>query len=354
MAVSAPVLVCPTEPVMAPTRQAKTIEVTVTDDGEITARKWSVTDRPPTSKAKPAPANRAKTVITPDKAGSYTLHFEATDDDGLTSGCDVIVIGVPTPPTVMCPESVQTKPLVKTKITAMAEDDGVMTYAWTLTGFPPGSGAVAPTPANQTVTAFTPDLAGEYMLQFAATDNDGNVATCETLVRALATEGLRVEMYWDTGLTDLDLHLLSPDATRWFSDLDCYYANCAAGFTLEWEAFGPEDNPHLDLDDTNGFGPENVNIDRPAEGTYRIGVHAFNGRRADSKVTVSIYCGAESTEPAATFGPVTLSGPRQQSLNDFWRVADVKIMAGNTCIVTSLAAGAVPNISPAFEVEITR
>ncbi|MCA9602043.1 MAG: hypothetical protein KC417_08470, partial [Myxococcales bacterium] len=101
------------------------------------------------------------------------------------------------------------------------------------------------------------------------------------------------------------------------------------------------------------FGPENINIDVPENGTYRIGVHAFNGRRADSNVTVRVYCGARSTVPDATFGPVLLHGPNRQSQNDFWRVADVTFV-GNDCTIADLAENGQPNIGKAFEAEMAR
>jgi hypothetical protein len=46
--------------------------------------------------------------------------------------------------------------------------------------------------------------------------------------------------------------------------------------TLEWGAPDtPETDPRLDLDDTEGKGPENINVRRPDAGTYRVAVHMF-------------------------------------------------------------------------------
>ena len=186
---------------------------------------------------------------------------------------------------------------------------------------------------------FTPDIAGEYVLRVTVTDDDGEIATCETTVLAVSDEGLRVEMFWNTGgSSDMDIHLARQEAMRWFSSDDCYYANCNAssGDVLEWYSAGPADNPSLDLDDTNGFGPENINIDEPRAGVYTIGVHAFSGRGG---VTVRVYCGGDRTSPRAEFGPVTI-GPRPGG-RDFWRVAEVDITGVASCTVTQLfnAAG---------------
>jgi hypothetical protein len=152
-------------------------------------------------------------------------------------------------------------------------------------------------------------------------------------VHAAAEEGLRVEMFWDIIDTDMDLHLLSPLARRWFDETtnqDCFYSNCT-GTPPNWSNQSSElDDPHLDIDDTNGFGPENINVDRPGPGIYRVGVHAFSGLSA-SKVTVRLYCGGSRLEPRVTLGPVALTEER------VWKVADVEIFADGRCDVRKLA-----------------
>src|SRR5690606_29907608 len=120
-------------------------------------------------------------------------------------------------------------------------------------------------------TVYTPDIAGDYTLRLRVQDDSGHLAECTTIVRAVATEGLRVEIFWDTNGTDMDTHLLHPNARTWNSNLDCYYGNCIGG--LSWSDPGRADDPSLDIDDVDGFGPENINIMTPAAGTYRVGVH---------------------------------------------------------------------------------
>ena len=87
--------------------------------------------------------------------------------------------------------------------------------------------------------------------------------------------------------SDMDLHFTHPFATGpdldgngepdgWF-DLthDCFSYNP----NPEWESMNPNvsDDPSLDRDDTDGAGPENVNLDMPVDGReYRIGVHYWD------------------------------------------------------------------------------
>jgi hypothetical protein len=117
---------------------------------------------------------------------------------------------------------------------------------------------------------------------------------------------------------------------------------------LDWGGPGTADDPHLDIDDTNGFGPENTNIDEPANGTYRVGVHAFSG---SGNVTVRIYCGGDRTTPIAEIGPVAIgTGARQ-----FWRVADVDITGPALCTVTELVgADGTPNITTQTDARANR
>ena len=176
-------------------------------------------------------------------------------------------------------------------------------------------------------TVYTPDIAGEYTLRLRVQDDSGHSAECTTLVRAVATEGLRVDIFWDTNGTDMDTHLLHPDARTWNSSLDCYYGNCIGG--LSWSAPGQADDPRLDIDDVDGFGPENINIMTPAAGTYRVGVHSYRG---DGRVTVRIYCGGSASTPRRTFGPTRLS---QSDL--LWRVADVTI-SPTGCVIDELGS----------------
>jgi hypothetical protein len=332
-----PVIECPTEPFMAPTRQPFTVNLPVRDDTSIARHDWEILTTPPrTTDLMLRPmSNRA--TLTPQRQGVHELLYRATDTDGLSAECLVTVIGTPTPPTLMCPETVEGRPLTNITWDMGIQDDGTSaTVRWMLADRPDGSAAtftgtarVEP-PATQSFT-FMPDLAGEFPVDITVTDDDGQTATCTTLVRAFVDEGLRIEMFWNTPRTDMDLHLLNPTATEWFNPNDCYYANCRRG--LAWPPGGTTDDPSLDIDDTDGFGPENINIEEPTPGTYRVGVHAFTG---DAGVTVRIYCGGSRTDARATFGPTRLDDRSGSDNRDFWRVADIAIDGVGRCTVTEL------------------
>ncbi|MBW2462970.1 MAG: hypothetical protein JRH11_15060 [Deltaproteobacteria bacterium] len=336
-----PRVFCPMSPIMTPTRQPLDITARAEDDTRRLTVAWELVNRPDMSATTLDPTDAMTTRMTPDRQGRYRVRFTATDSDGLTASCEVEVIGTPTPPECM-DTIVDTTPLTETTITANGVDDGtILGWRWTLTRLQEGSAARAPRPANEMTTFFTPDIVGEYLLGLQIVDDDRETATCQYTVRAVATEGLRIEINWDTNGTDMDTHLLRPlpEGTSWFNDNDCYYANCndESGAVLEWGNPGLEDNPRLDLDDTGGFGPENINVDEPQPGIYRVGVHAFRG---NGRVTVRIYCGGSTTMPRQSFGPTLLRGSGGPRPNDFWRVADVEVTAAGTCRITELLSPA--------------
>lgn len=165
----------------------------------------------------------------------------------------------------------------------------IIEYEWSLVSTPPGASTPMPSGTSNR-RGFTPDVAGEYIGALVVTDNDGLASDpCYATLNATAGDGLWVEMFWTNSGDDMDLHLLDDGGTL-ATDTDCYYANCTWG-GLNWGGSGTSDDPILDLDDIPGTGPENINIDSPARGTYTVYVHdypgsVFNGR---NDVTVNVY-----------------------------------------------------------------
>lgn len=173
------------------------------------------------------------------------------------------------------------------------DPDGIIAeYRWALVSSPAGATATMPSGgANR--RRFVPDVAGDYIAELVVVDNDGiESEPCQATLTATAGDGLWIEIFWTESGDDMDLHLLD-DGGVLTANSDCYYGNCTYGF-LDWGVRGdPIDDPILDLDDIPGVGPENINIDSPAPGTYTIYVHdypgsVYNGR---NNVTANIYWG---------------------------------------------------------------
>jgi hypothetical protein len=308
--------------------------------------RWQFLKRPAGSQAQPEPADGFFTDVIPDRLGEYLLEFVARGLDGVETRCETTFFAVSEPPTLECTD-IDTTPLTATDVAVVSSDNGdIVRWEWSLLSQPPGSAAQAMFPSGDSFT-FKPDLAGDYTFAVKITDDEDLSAQCKLTVHAAAEEGLRVEMFWDTKSTDMDLHLLSPKAKRWFEEEtgeDCFYSNCT-GMPPNWgNPATDRDDPSLDIDDTDGLGPENINVVRPVPGVYRVGVHGFSG--GANKVTVRIYCGGSRLEPRATLGPEKLAEEQ------VWKVADVELFADGRCEVRKLALpDGTPNIVPRLQAE---
>ncbi len=259
--------------------------------------------------------------------------------DGTDQNCDGSVDegACPVNPGVVCPPPAVTRPLVAVTLTATASDpDGfIATYQWTLLSAPVGATGTFSAP-NSATTQFTPNLVGVYTVQLVVRDNSGLTATCTTTVTARG-DGIRVEVQWTTGNSDIDTHFLRmAGGTGWFSaPNDCYYSNR----TPAWDVAGTPDDPRLDIDDTDGYGPENINIDAPVmSATYRVGVHFYSDHgTGPTTATVRIYCGDIATTPVYISSRLLNGASASGSTgNDFWRVADVRWTGVDSCAVTVL------------------
>lgn len=246
---------------------------------------------------------------------------------------------------VTCSGGVSTPALSPVTLMAMVSGGTAIASGWEVVSAPPGSTA-RPSPPSAETTTFTPLLAGTYRLRFTATDGRDQISACETQVEATVMDGLRIELIWNSTVaeeldkTDLDLHLLEPvPDSLWFGlESDCHWANCK-DIGLAWGAPGAQDDPRLDLDDLEGRGPENINIDSPpvTELPYRVGVHYWNNndRMEPSSAIVNIYCYGRLEQ---TLGPVMLTATGgNEDENQLWKVADVRF-GPSTCSITPLLA----------------
>ena len=205
----------------------------------------------------------------------------------------------------------------------------------------PADGGSADDPSTPTALFFV-DLVGHYTFELHVTDASGLIAPSEDCpdARAVVTleawtdHDIHVQLVWttpgdpdetDMEGTDLDLHFMHPIHQGWMTPpADCFYMNP----NPDWGALGdPSDNPMLDVDDINGAGPENINLDHPENtrelgGHYKIGVHYYRSGTAVSPdlgpsfATIRIYLNGqllwENAEPRAL-----------EQTNDFWEVGGI-------------------------------
>jgi hypothetical protein len=184
-------------------------------------------------------------------------------------------------------------------------------YRWSLV--PPEGSEATLSPWEITDSFVFTDIAGEYKVSLVVVDNFGVESAPATITTdAIPQELLHVELFWDTGSADLDLHLLNSEAILFTLPDDCNYCNESPDWGVSGES---SDNPTLDIDDRYGYGPENINIDFPEVNNYYIRVHYFidNG---DTQVvaTVKIYLYGEEVESFSKVFPED---------GDAWDVAQI-------------------------------
>ncbi len=190
-------------------------------------------------------------------------------------------------------------------------------YQWTVKQ-PVGSAQPLMPNATMPTPTLLANTAGEYEFCLEVWDNMDTKscsAAC-TKVLVVPNNAIHVELLWDTPAdsdqgdtgpaagADLDLHFAHPLASE--QDLDCD-GTPDPWFNNPWDTFwfnnkppwgsssSSDDDPGLDLDDTDGAGPENLNLAKP-EGSvddpqyYSVGVHYWNDHGyGASYATVAIY-----------------------------------------------------------------
>ncbi|MBI5608755.1 MAG: hypothetical protein HY902_07725 [Deltaproteobacteria bacterium] len=168
---------------------------------------------------------------------------------------------------------------------------------------PAGSGQALEVGSTGNDRTLLANVAGEYEICVDVYGPDAGVqcTSCVTVL-VIPDSAIHIELLWHTPAdpdesdvgpaagADLDLHFAHSMAAN--DDLDCdgkpdpWFSN---PFDTFWYNAAPQwgkpnyspDNPTLDLDDTDGAGPENLNLAAP-EGTaadpmaYTVGVHYWN------------------------------------------------------------------------------
>jgi len=168
------------------------------------------------------------------------------------------------------------------------------------------------------------NVAGTYAFSLDIWDNDDveGCAKAQAVVNVIPDQSLHVELTWDTPQdqtkadgsgSDMDLHFAHPNAIAlaackdgqtvgcgedlnkdgvtdpWFDQpFDCFWYNAVS----KWgDPMSPADDPSLDRDDVDGWGPENMNMQTPEElKEYMIGVHYWDDHSLDvSTPTVRVY-----------------------------------------------------------------
>jgi uncharacterized protein YfaP (DUF2135 family) len=123
---------------------------------------------------------------------------------------------------------------------------------------------------------------GANLVAVLAKNNEGRAEKRTTFYSLVPKLDLVVMLYWDTGGTDVDLHVTDP------SNEECFYGH------RQTKAGGK-----LDVDDTDGFGPEVFTLADAPDGDYKVSVayYSDNGHpQSLAVVDVVQYPGTDREE----------------------------------------------------------
>lgn len=142
--------------------------------------------------------------------------------------------------------------------------------------------------------AFQSKIKGVYVIRLVVKNNKGvSSIPAECTVEAISDDDLILKLLWDNKNSDMDIHLIRPDGTYGDPVSDCYYWNCSPQYSGERPDWGIEgetkDDPYLDIDNVTGMGPETLYVNKPANGTYKVIVHAYDTSKGPTIAVVKAY-----------------------------------------------------------------
>jgi PKD repeat protein len=158
---------------------------------------------------------------------------------------------------------------------------------------------------TQTVTANLDGYINYVNRQVRVIEGEAN--TLDISLSPILTEGtLRFVLSWDDDPVDLDSYIHTPDIEG--DDYFVYYYRK-----------GSSDSPPytiLDVDDTDGFGPETITIHRTFSGIYKYFVHKYAGTESITQSNAVVHIYDETGLIHTLHVPVTGEG-------DYWEVCDI-------------------------------
>lgn len=217
-----------------------------------------------------------------------------------------------------------TVPLVLSDITRSSFLFIPLTQELQVTPMPPLPSTIPPGGKLTIDVAYAPLLAGPDVGYFLFHTDDPAEPAVQLDVVGIGVEpppeeiALTIKLSWDEDLCDVDSHLIEPGGAFFDCKTDCHFGNPAP----DWGVVGDwKDDPFLDVDDVDGFGPEHINISAPQPGTYRFIVHYYRDNFEDSwgvstNAKVEVF---NFNQKIAEFGPEYLD-----KTNRNWDVFDIE------------------------------
>jgi hypothetical protein len=202
--------------------------------------------------------------------------------------------------------------------------------------------ALAPGQSMPIDVSYAPKLAGPDSGYFSFHNSDPSEPQAQLDVSGYGVEplpedvGLTIKVSWDEDLCDVDSHLIVPGGTFFDCDTDCHFGNPSPDWGVQGDWI---DDPFLDVDDVDGYGPEHINVSEPQPGTYRFVIHYYKDSYDDGWDGAGSSVGTNTTVEVLSYGQVVATfGPEfLDQTNRNWDVFDLEwISPSVTPVVTTL------------------
>ena len=108
----------------------------------------------------------------------------------------------------------------------------------------------------------------DHVITILADSGSWHEEDTQSFTSQVPPTGFRVTLTWDTGDTDVDLWVTDPFGTK------CYFGN----------RFVEASGLSLDVDDTSGYGPENISSASPPEGAYLVQAHYWSDHNSEEAI----------------------------------------------------------------------
>ena len=213
-------------------------------------------------------------------------------------------------------------------------------YEWTLIERPEDTAVELGHDSDRAANDLYLELSGRYVVELEVWDDLGQ-SSCEPArmeINAISADAIHLQLVWDTPTdpdpnnnsgTDLDLHFLRQGGQWNRAPYDCHWLNT----NPDWgDPDNTDMNPRLDIDEVNGWGPENINLLQPEDGVrYSVGVNYFSDHGyGPSYATVRIFIHGQLD--------VEISGVEMVD-GEFWHVADIEWPSAEVSLVGDITDG---------------
>ena len=202
-----------------------------------------------------------------------------------------------------------------------------------LVNFPADGTIIKPGAFAQFATEFIPRNAGTDVATLKIISNDPDESPfvldlcSETLEPDPGTQDLHIQLEWkEYQNLDIDLHLVHPTGKLNYTPMDCFYCNASPDWGVKMDY---RDDAFLDRDNIDTTGPENINLESPEKGIYKVYAHFYQDNESSDSIdetdaTVKIWLGKKNWKTTA---PDYSLKTKMSAVSEFWHVGDLSFPA---------------------------